>query len=575
MLRRKITIVTAGLFLLFLPFLFEYSTWGGVFIATILFSILLVFRFFTANPCSITFNRTDVLAGLYLGYGLINLLVRSAETDPLLIFQWISVFLLYCYVKTETGPGRKIWIYTLILSGVVQAIYGILQQNYFLETNHPLFEATGSFPNPGPYGGYLAICGISAFQLLYSDWNTLKAKRIFLLLALAFIGYGLWLSDSRAGWIAFGFPALWILLHGSVFVRRYRAYVYPAVILICAAGLFYLYGYRPASASGRLNIWKVCTTMIAEKPLFGHGPGSFSVQYMPAQARFLEQHPEYAESLSGGNNLYAFNEFIHLACEQGIIGLLLFLILLISAFFYRQRDDSLAENMRYGLAALLFFSCFSYPAGQYPLLLFFPFFLGIVSDRTTVFSVPLRHPTRVRVAVVFACFLLVGATLYTWRVCARFDRLLNSSLRTDDPAVGQELSRLYPGVRRVRELVLPYGKVLYRQGRYAEAVPVLERSSDCFASVQTLTDLGDAYLETGHMAKAEQCFSRAAGMAPLLIIPKYKLFQLYISTNRSEKALLYAEEIGGMKVKVINSVTIRIKSEIRSYLDETLNHESK
>ena len=81
----------------------------------------------------------------------------------------------------------------------------------------------------------------------------------------------------------------------------------------------------------RVLTWKSSLLMISDAPVFGHGIGSFAANYMPYQARYLEDHPGNF-SLIADNNLIAFNEFIHLTCEQGMIGLLLFTCLLALAF---------------------------------------------------------------------------------------------------------------------------------------------------------------------------------------------------------------------------------------------------
>lgn len=45
----------------------------------------------------------------------------------------------------------------LILLGAIEAIWGIRQVYGFTYSNHSLYTLTGSFYNPGPYSGYLAM----------------------------------------------------------------------------------------------------------------------------------------------------------------------------------------------------------------------------------------------------------------------------------------------------------------------------------------------------------------------------------------------------------------------------------
>ena len=46
----------------------------------------------------------------------------------------------------------------LILAGTVEAVWGLLQIYGFEPSNHSLYALTGSFYNPGPYSGFLAMC---------------------------------------------------------------------------------------------------------------------------------------------------------------------------------------------------------------------------------------------------------------------------------------------------------------------------------------------------------------------------------------------------------------------------------
>ena len=62
--------------------------------------------------------------------------------------------------------GKKWWYdfyrtwfmsWVLILCGMVEALWGIGQIYGYLSVKHAMFPLTGSFYNPGPYGGFLAM----------------------------------------------------------------------------------------------------------------------------------------------------------------------------------------------------------------------------------------------------------------------------------------------------------------------------------------------------------------------------------------------------------------------------------
>lgn len=81
-----------------------------------------------------------------------------------------------------------------------------------------------------------------------------------------------------------------------------------------------LYYYKKASADVRVLTWNSSLLMIEDAPVFGHGIGSFAANYMPCQARYLDECVGESDALIADNNMIAFNEFIHVTCEQGLVG---------------------------------------------------------------------------------------------------------------------------------------------------------------------------------------------------------------------------------------------------------------
>jgi hypothetical protein len=86
---------------------------------------------------------------------------------------------------------------------------------------------------------------------------------------------------------------------------------------------------------GKLFIWEVTLGKIAEKPLFGYGVGRFEAEYNNWQAEYFQKYPmemDGPKGMAAGNTKYAFNEFLEIATETGVVGLILFLVVIVSAF---------------------------------------------------------------------------------------------------------------------------------------------------------------------------------------------------------------------------------------------------
>ena len=97
--------------------------------------------------------------------------------------------------------------------------------------------------------------------------------------------------------------------------------------------------FEEVSNRSRLQIWKAALGTIAERPVFGVGPGNFSVAL----------GEDIGASRKGAS---AHNLYLDIASEMGVPGLLLFLLLIgrilyrmLSSIFTVQNSESRAENL--------------------------------------------------------------------------------------------------------------------------------------------------------------------------------------------------------------------------------------
>lgn len=94
---------------------------------------------------------------------------------------------------------QKVIVWSLIAAGVIEAVWGLLQVYGYEPSNHSLYALTGSFYNPGPYSGFLAMC----IPLALHEW--LNGKRIWKHVALAALVLMLVVLPSgmsRSAWVA-------------------------------------------------------------------------------------------------------------------------------------------------------------------------------------------------------------------------------------------------------------------------------------------------------------------------------------------------------------------------------------
>jgi O-antigen ligase len=109
-------------------------------------------------------------------------------------------------------------------------------------------------------------------------------------------------------------------------------------------------GQTDSSMGQRYTFWKYSAKLIAEKPLFGHGTGSFAQEYarVAQGEQFLAQHPH--------------NEFLFIGVQLGLFGLIPYLGFLGSQFCESRRLPDREKWLAQGLLiSLLITSLFNTP----------------------------------------------------------------------------------------------------------------------------------------------------------------------------------------------------------------------
>ena len=224
---------------------------------------------------SISFALPDVLLLLFAG---ITLATYNWPLDPepeklLFAGQLVVLWFLLRYLLTEAPCLKFFFLFVLILTGLAEAVWGMQQLHGYAYSNHSLFRLTGSFFNPGPYSGYLAVV------LPVCLWTALKFQKGMHCFAWICVGAVLIVLPagmSRSAWMAAVVACGWVYWAErigwekakAVYIRYKNAAVpfiaIAAILAGCAvAGV---YGMKRDSADGRLLMWKVTGKAIGRIP---------------------------------------------------------------------------------------------------------------------------------------------------------------------------------------------------------------------------------------------------------------------------------------------------------------------
>lgn len=466
---------------------------------------------------------------------------------------------------------QEIILFALFVFGLFESLTALSQYFGYIESNHGLFVVTGTLGNPGQLGGLLAVCLCASIGLLRIVQQKLLVSGLFV--GCIIITVGLILTDSRAAWLGALVGIAFVLhKHGcrwtdtlaDYFRRSAMAKIGGVLMLmvVCATSYF----YRPASANGRLLIWRVSAEMIVDKPLLGYGLNGFSKNYMYYQAGYFEQNPDSQFVQYADNVAYPYNEFIHITVAFGAVGLLVVLWILYSVFCFKSATKT-NDCLRGAFLALLIFSCFSYPLSVLELALLFPVFL--VSLENKYFQ---DWKNRYLKSVLLAAFVIcggvgIGAIVMEHRLSKEVKNLFSGNDMQANTAI-QYLSVHYNRLKLFPWLMDIYAQYSFKAYPYKKATTVLSDAAMITPSSELYCDLGDLYNQNGDLDKAEACYTLAHNMVPSRLSPVYKLFDMFRDHQDTEKVLYWGNRFVDMPVKVEGTKILRMNADVKSYLQK-------
>ena len=526
-----------------------------IYSATFFCVILLVYFFFInkiANKTKVNLCLSDIVIGLWYAYMFFLAWSKDWRVDAMFI--WGGISNLICYMVVKKMKFQWIIINSIIISGTLQSIIVFLQKFGYIRSNHSFFDITGSFGNPGSLGCFLALALVASLCLFFFNKNSIL-KCVFYLLSSVLILFALVLADSRTSMLAVIVGLLIFFLHD---IRKYcqkkSVLIVMLVIVFLGGVVILLYNYRVDSANARLLIWKISLQMICDKPICGHGLGSFNEEYMLYQASFFETRPDSHYSIIADNVAYPYNELIHIGVEQGIIGMLFILLLIV--LFFKSPANSSNRIFKSLLASFLIVSQFSYPANVFPLIILVPLICA---------SIESVHVIKIK---CFSCLIqiillvLMNISILQGLKFKDYSDELKLSVREEN-CMSNYLKMNFEGLKN--ELIF-LNKINMWLSKNQHYDLIIEYEYVLLPSCETYCEIGNAYASKSDFDKAEYYYKIASNMVPSRIIHSYLLWKMYLKQRDNEKANFIAQKIVNQNIKICNTLVLRIKEEVREYL---------
>lgn len=506
----------------------------------------------------IKLKAIDILCLVYFIYNLLWLLVTSKTKNIETIYLFFFLAMLYINIRNISSIYYKYILYSFPFIVISHFIYYICWENpyYFLYEHKGVF--TGFLHNSGLWGEFVAmtlICNIGLIHL-----NKKSKKTSTLLIFVSFIvSFMLYESDSRASWLSFAIGILTFFspliikhLPKSIIIRTGSLLI---LICLCTYLISGLYSYKKDSADGRILIWKISLEMVKDKPILGYGFDGFRKNYMNYQAAYLQekQLPETINNLADDNH-HAFNEFLRIIIEQGIIGVIILFIFLTTIGYtiykYKLYIDTVSRTIISCLTALLFFSFFSYPLSTFhinALIVILLAGLACSSQDTPIWKLQIRS---ISLIIPYSIIFFISS-VYLFSYSKANSDWLNTlkGVYTNDNILEEARKKLSGNPY----FLSTYGKYLNKKKRYSKAVSILSQSIKEYPSYYTVMELGISYKAQKKYTEAMHCFVKAMHMIPHKIKPLYFMMELYYDQKNYKSAIQLSNRILCKQPKIRSS----------------------
>jgi tetratricopeptide (TPR) repeat protein len=134
-------------------------------------------------------------------------------------------------------------------------------------------------------------------------------------------------------------------------------------------------------------------------------------------------------------------------------------------------------------------------------------------------------------------------------------------------AVIKDMQVLRSRIEGDEQALLMYGKSLAMNNRHLEAIGVYNLAESVSSNNFLYINKGESYQKIGEFAMAEKAYFHAWNIVPNRLYPQYKLAKLYVESNDTSKAKIWAERVVSHVDKVPSFSVNLMKKEMRMYLD--------
>lgn len=455
----------------------------------------------------------------------------------------------------------------LLLIAIIHIIFIFGQYCGFIASGSIYFKLTGSNENPNITAIYLSGCMPLLIKRIKGQHH---AKYILLSIAIVI---SIIVLKCRSAYIALIIISIIELCYSKKLKAKLFQYNNKCktiigisaltIIIITSLGL---YLSKKDSSDGRLLIWKISIGMLYDNAI-GYGYGMFEGNYNIKQAEYFSLNKASETEQRTASYVYMpYNDYLEHGLEGGLIGatflFLLYITLIRKAYLYRQKE---ALSVFVSFAIISTFN-FIYTSIQ-PWLLLLCYCAYIIKEEKVI-----SLKTSYKISFISIFLIITISLLYKITGMTYSQYVINKNINSSNEKIQiKNVSILLSIKDKVQTSELYWrclGNICMSNKEYAKAIEYYENAL-AYTSIPDLHfRLCYCYKMIGNEKRSIQHLRIIKNMLPLNLKSRIWLMRYYHSKNQTKQAVMIANEIINMPIKIISSESEKLKKEALNYLNK-------
>ncbi len=544
-------------------------------------------RKYRTLPCFLVTVQDVVVVALFVYMRYTN---KSHGDDvSVMMFSWVNLLLTGYFLLRLLFQLGGLIVKNLVLLAVetgtcYESFISLLQIIGVVRSNNYLFSCTGTFENPGPLGGFLAIGLCISMAEIFLIKRQIESKPASILnriilgisyLTVILCAIILPSTQSRAAWLSIMVSVFFYCLKMPKTLVWLKAHWLVAITCVIIL-LSFVFIFKRPSANGRLFAYKMELKSIKKNGFNGVGMGHFSNAYGITQREYFSRNISirdgelrYIESdrerVCADNPKVGFNDYLQFGIEFGVGPLILMLSLFVLILY---RLSRLHSPFYYGMVSMMVFAFFSYPLSLWEFLVLFLVFAAIAGCKSDKSGFSKADS----LLFVFSCLIPIAVfhksavtvrMLYETEIKWKRQRAIFDS--GDYRSYEYCCSQLYPDLQCNCAFLYEYAYSLFENGNIVESEKILRQSLALSGNSLSIILMGDIHKKQGLIAEAEQDYFNSFLALPDRIYPLYKLAVLYYDSHQDEKYQNMVRSIEEFHPRIESKSTNEIRELLKSH----------